>query len=85
MYELLNISASVSDELVIELARDMPSAYQGAPTQRQITLLVHGVEQLPKQITIGQQDAKQWAYDSQKRLLTIDFSWDHQAQRVRIK
>ena len=85
LYELLNISASVSDELVIELARDMPSAYQGAPTQRQITLLVHGVEHQPKQITIGQQDAKQWAYDSQKRLLTIGFSWDHQAQRVRIK
>ena len=59
--------------------------YKGMPKQRQMTLIIHGLQTEPSHIQFGQNRIENFNYNEQKQLLTIEFQWSHQAVSLTVR
>ncbi len=85
-YELLNFTAESQDnQLVIALQRTGPG-YQSMPKQREINLMIHGIESAPKSLSVGETKLQEnnYHYNQSKKQIEFSFAWDHQKQKVTV-
>ena len=59
--------------------------YKGMPKQRQMTLIIHGLQTEPSHIQFGQNRIENFNYNEQKQRLTIEFQWSHQAVSLTVR
>jgi oligosaccharide 4-alpha-D-glucosyltransferase len=80
-YELLHFSASQSGNfLTIDLSRD-GGAYDGMPTERDVTLVIHNWMGPAEKLTFDGQDIEG---RFENNTLTVDLRWDHSPARLQV-
>ena len=83
-YHLLNFHSNQTDEaLLITLNRE-GQGYEGAPEQRQLKLVVHGIEsasiKLKTELAVESMN-----FDRQTGRLELEVLWDHTRQSIQIE
>jgi alpha-glucosidase (family GH31 glycosyl hydrolase) len=86
-YELLHFNArSFEDILLLDFERDIKGKYDGMPKNREITLMIHGMEKNPASVMIGEQMKTSGVnYDEERQVLKIYFDWKANKQSIQIK
>lgn len=98
LYELLRFKAgSFDDFLIFTFGREHRKQYSGKPKIRNITLLVHGLNQKPDAVLINDEkrpvfqsdssnrtDAGFIYYNAEKQQLTVNFNWATDKTRTQI-
>jgi len=88
LYELLHFKArNFGDVLMISLKRDVKGNYEGMPVNREIELVIHGMEVQPVEISIDNviQDPNYiFNYDAATGKMKIKYIWKTPKTRVQI-
>ena len=95
-HELLDFKSSQNkDGLRINLQRN-GGVYSGMPSSREIRLIIHNIEKAPNKLSFDKNNFKlaamdksiavgEYSYDSQKKLVTLLFNWDHAPLQLAIE
>ncbi len=89
LYEFLHFKArNFEDMILISLERDIKGKYEGMPANRDIELVIHGMEQRPASVQIGKPPKKatpNFIYDDATGVMKIKLDWDTPKIRVQIE
>jgi oligosaccharide 4-alpha-D-glucosyltransferase len=55
------------------------------PKQRDMTLIIHNIEQAPKKISLGNKEIKNVLWQDTDNTLTVTFTWQHQPLTLTIQ
>ncbi|MEM6512230.1 MAG: TIM-barrel domain-containing protein [Pseudomonadota bacterium] len=93
-YELLRFAAEQSDNS-LSITFSQEGSYEGQPTSRTITLVVHNWEQPVADVRFGDETIRinrrlprrgsAAAWDADKRTLTVRFDWDHSSTTLNLQ
>ncbi|HWV14111.1 MAG TPA: TIM-barrel domain-containing protein [Cellvibrio sp.] len=93
-YQLLKFNAEQKNNKIDFSFSKEGQGYSGVPGKRDITLVLHNWQKQPGRITLGDinvalnADTNQLpkaSYDSEKKQLTVKFSWEQDAARLKIQ
>lgn len=77
-FELLHFSANQQNkQLKIKLSHS-GNGYQGMPTKRTISLVLHNITEQPKKILLNNKRVKNTQWQRKNNTLTVEFTWQHQ-------
>lgn len=77
LFELLQFSAQQQKHLSIKLNRT-GKGYKGMPKERQMTLIIHNINQAPTNISLNDKVINNALWQEKSNILTITFTWQHQ-------
>jgi oligosaccharide 4-alpha-D-glucosyltransferase len=85
VFELLRFSAKQQGhQLAIDLNRQ-GKGYQDMPNERTMTLVIHNIEQAPKQINLNDKVITDALWQAKSNTLTVTFTWQHQPLTLTIQ
>jgi len=85
LFELLHFSTSQQKKkLSINLTRQGKD-YPSMPKERAMTVVIHNIEQAPKQISLNNKVIKNAIWQKKNDTLTVSFTWQHQPLTLTIQ
>jgi oligosaccharide 4-alpha-D-glucosyltransferase len=85
LFELLQFSANhKKQQLSLSLTRQ-GEGYHKMPKEREMTLVIHNIEQAPKQVSLNNKVIKNAVWQEKNNTLTVTFTWQHQPLTLAIQ
>ncbi len=86
-YELLHFKARNFDDLLLmDFSRDIRGKYDGMPENREITLVIHGVEKKPASVMIGEDKlSSRVKYLANEKIIEVNFIFEESEERMLLK